>query len=122
MKFSAMLCASVAVMAVVGAPAEGAFAATMLKTNWSYKFASTDTVAATDCTSKGGVVSTGTDGNKVCTMSAASVSYIFAAADTVAANDCTAKGGIVSTAADGNNVCTKLAATPAPTTGREPNN
>ena len=113
--------------------AGGAFAGAVKgsKSNSSeYSFAATDTVAASDCTAKGGTVAVGTGGNQTCTLPAGSTSLTFAATDTVAATHCTSTGGVVTPGTDGQSLCTKAGtAAPSPTTSsssstttREPHN
>lgn len=73
MKLSALLCASLLALGTLALTADGAFAATTIKSsksNTSDKLDPNDPNAAKACTDKGGVVSTDKDGNRFCTLPA----------------------------------------------------
>ncbi len=134
MKLSAMLCTSVLALAALAPAADGAINLNSSRSN-IYRLAPNDANADKACTDKGGIVSTAKDGNKTCTIpvacattikgSKSNASFKIDTNDAAAVKECFDACGTISTDKDGNKVCTKPAPvtpSPAPSTGREPNN
>jgi hypothetical protein len=116
MKVSALLCVSVAVLAVSslsGVANAAAPARSSQKAPAFYTLTPDDPAAEKACKDKGGAVSTDQDGYKICKLAqacpvgGATTATKLDANDAAAAKKCQDACGTVSTGADGAQICTK---------------